>query len=61
MKLLPLLTVVESGFDVVLDLVIVGLGLDDRQPPGPVGLGFQQHRTAIHRCRHDETVLEWDG
>ena len=39
-KLLPHLTVVESGFDVVLDLVVVGLSLDNRQPSRLVGLGL---------------------
>ena len=57
MNLLPLLTVVESGFDVIPDLVMVGLGLDNRQPLRPVGLGLQQYYTAIHRYRHNETVL----
>jgi hypothetical protein len=39
-KLLPHLAVVEYRFDIAPDLIVAGLGLNDRQPPGPIGLGF---------------------
>ncbi len=58
-KLLPFLPVIEYEFDIGPDLVVAGLGLDNRQLPRPIGLDLQQHHTAVYR--HDETVLEWDG
>jgi hypothetical protein len=57
-KLLPYLAVFEYKFDIASDLIMASLGLNNRQPPGPIGLGFQQHDTTFHRCRHNETVLD---
>ena len=39
-KLWPLLIAVECGFDIAPDVIVVGLGLDNRQPPRPIGLGL---------------------
>jgi hypothetical protein len=57
-KLLPHFAVFEYKFNIAPDLIMASLGLNNRQLPGPVGLGFQQHDTAFYRCRYNETVLD---
>ena len=47
MKLRPYLLFVKRWFDIVPHTVMVGLGLDNCQPPRPIGLGLQQHNGAF--------------